>query len=106
MALRYLAPRPVVVVALITALCLFGDSALYVVLPSRLEVFAVTPAGAGFILGISRYIRVLSNKGAGWAFERFGFHGPFVSAVLLAVLTTASYGFFIGFWPLFVAHCR
>ena len=99
-----LAPRPVVVIALVTAICLLGDSALYVLLPSRLEVFAVSPTGAGLILGVNRYVRVLSNTGAAWVFERAGFHGPFLFAVLLAVATTMSYGLFTGFWPLFIAH--
>lgn len=93
-----------VVIALVSAICLFGDSALYVLLPSRLEAFAVTPTGAGLILGINRYIRILSNSWAGRMYERFGFYPPFTGAVALAVLTTAGYGAFAGFWPLFIAH--
>ena len=103
-SVRQLAPRPVVIVALVTAVCLLGDSALYVLLPSRLETFEVSPAGAGLILGINRYVRVLSNSVAGWAYERLGFRGPFLFAVLVAAATTAAYGLFTGFWPLFVAH--
>jgi MFS family permease len=97
--------RPVVLVALVTGICLLGDSALYVLLPSRLEVFAVTPTGVGLILGINRYIRIVSNNWAGWVYGRLGFYGPFIGSVLLSVVTTASYGLFIGFWPLFIAHC-
>jgi MFS family permease len=99
-----IAPRPVVVIGLITAICLLGDSSLYVILPSRLDVFAVSPTGAGLILGINRYIRIVSNTGAGWVFERAGFNGPFLFAVLLAAGTTLSYGLFTGFWALFIAH--
>ena len=102
--MRQLAPRPVVIVAIVTAICLLGDSALYILLPSRLETFAVSPAEAGLILGVNRYIRVLSNSLAGWVYERLGFRGPFVFAVLIAVVTTAAYGLFTGFWPLFIAH--
>ena len=102
--MRQLAPRPVVIVALVTAICLLGDSALYVLLPSRIETFAVSPAGAGLILGVNRYIRVLSNSLAGWVYERVGFRASFVFAVLIAVATTAAYGLFTGFWPLFIAH--
>ena len=102
--MRQLAPRPVVIVAIVTAICLLGDSALYVLLPSRLETFAVSPAEAGLILGVNRYIRVLSNSLAGRVYERAGFRGPFVFAVLIAVVTTAAYGLFTGFWPLFIAH--
>lgn len=103
-AVNQLASRPVIVVALVTAICLLGDSALYVLLPSRLEVFAVSATGAGLILGINRYIRIVSNTVAGWVYERFGFHGPFVGSILLAAATTMAYGLFTGFWLLFIAH--
>ena len=99
-----LAPRPVIVIAMVTAVCLLGDSALYVLLPSRLDSFAISPTGAGLILGINRYIRVLSNTGAARVFERLGFQWPFVFAVLLAAATTLAYGLFSGFWALFIAH--
>ncbi len=102
--IRRTSPRPVVVVGLVTAVCLLGDSALYVILPSKLDEFAVTATAAGLILGINRYIRVVSNTAAGWVFERLGFHGPFVFAIVLASATTLSYGLFTGFWPLFLAH--
>ena len=83
-------PRPVLVVALVTAVCLLGDSALYVLLPSHLDAFAVSPTGAGLILGINRYIRIASNSGAGWLFERVGIRVPLLFAVLLAAATTAA----------------
>lgn len=103
-ARRPLAPRPVVIVALVTAICLLGDSALYVLLPSRLEVFSVTPTGAGLILGINRYIRILSNHWASKIYEKLGFYRPFAFSILLAAVTTSAYGLFVGFWPLFLAH--
>ena len=102
--IRRTSPGPVVVVGLVTAVCLLGDSALYVILPSKLDEFVVTATAAGLILGINRYIRVVSNTAAGWVFERLGFHGPFVFAIVLASATTLSYGLFTGFWPLFLAH--
>jgi len=101
---RALAPRSVVIVALVTAICLLGDSALYVLLPSQLELFSVTPTGAGLILGINRYIRILSNHWASKVYERLGFYRPFAFSVLLAALTTSAYGLFVGFWALFLAH--
>ncbi len=98
------APRPVILVALITSICLMGDAALYVLLPSRLEVFAVTPTGAGLILGVNRFIRILSNGWASTAYERFGFFRPFAFSIGLAAITTLSYGLTKGFWALFIAH--
>jgi len=102
--IQRIAPRPVVIIALITAVCLLGDSALYAILPSKLDAFAVSPTAAGLILGVNRYIRLVSNTTAGWAFDRMGFHGPFLFAIALAAVTTFSYGFLTGFWPLFLAH--
>ena len=103
-SIRDIAPRPVVIISLVTAVCILGDSALYAILPSKLDAFAVSPTAAGLILGINRYIRLLSNTAAGWTFERMGFQGPFLFAIGLAAVTTFSYGFFTGFWPLFLAH--
>ena len=101
---RGLAPRPVVFVALITALCLLGDSALYALLPARLDAFAISPTGAGLVLGVNRYIRILSNSGAGWIVQRVGASWPLAFAVLLGAATTLAYGALTGFWFLFIAH--
>lgn len=101
---RGLAPRPVIVIAIITGICLLGDSSLYALLPSRLEAFSVTPTGAGLILGINRYIRIISNSGAGWVVQRVGVAWPLAFAVVLAAATTFVYGAASGFWMLFVAH--
>ena len=92
------------ILAVITGICLLGDSSLYVLLPSRLDAFAVTPAGAGLILGINRYIRIVSNSGAGWVVQRTGIAWPVAFAVVLAAATTFVYGAMPGFWPLFIAH--
>ncbi len=101
---RALAPRPVVIIALITGVCLLGDSALYVLLPAQLEVFAVSPTAAGLILGINRYIRIISNSGAAWIVHRVGAAWPLAAAVVLAGITTLAYGLSTGFLLLFIAH--
>ncbi|MDA1035258.1 MAG: MFS transporter, partial [Chloroflexi bacterium] len=93
-----------VVIALITGVCLLGDSALYVLLPAQLEVFAVSPTAAGLILGINRYIRIISNSGAGWLVQRAGVVWPLAAAVVLAGITTLAYGLSTGFLLLFIAH--
>jgi MFS family permease len=101
---RGLAPRPVIIIAVITGICLLGDSSLYALLPSRLEAFSVTPTGAGLILGVNRYIRIVSNTGAGWVVQRAGVAWPLAFAVVLASATTFAYGAANGFWALFIAH--
>jgi MFS family permease len=94
----------VVFIALITALCLLGDSALYALLPSRLDAFAISPTGAGLVLGVNRYIRILSNSGAGWIVQRVGATLPLAFAVLLGAATTLAYGALTGFWFLLIAR--
>lgn len=85
-------------------MCLLGDSALYALLPSRLDAFAVSPTGAGLILGVNRYIRILSNTGAGWVVQRVGATWPLAFAVVLGAATTLTYGALAGFWFLLIAH--
>jgi MFS family permease len=99
-----LAPRTVIVIALITGICLLGDSALYVLLPAHLEIFAVSPTAAGLILGINRYIRIISNSGTAWVVHRVGAVWPLVAAVILAGVTTLAYGLTTGFLLLFITH--
>jgi MFS family permease len=77
---------------------------LYVLLPAQLEVFAVSPTAAGLILGINRYIRIFSNSGAAWIVHRVGAVWPLAAAVVLAGITTLTYGLFTGFVLLFIAH--
>lgn len=96
--------KKVLVISFVTALCLLGDSALYVLLPAQMDAFAVTPTGAGLILGINRYVRVVTNSAAAWLIERIGIPIPVSFAILMAGITTAAYGLFEGFWPLFIAH--
>lgn len=99
-----LAPRPVVVLGAITGACLLGDSSLYVLLPANLAAFGVTPAAAGLILGVNRYVRLVSNSGAAWTLIRIGAAIPLAIAVMLAGATTLAYGLITGLWLLFIAH--
>lgn len=64
----------------------------------------MSPTAAGLILGINRYIRIISNSGAAWIVHRVGAVWPLAAAVVLAGVTTLAYGLFTGFWLLFIAH--
>ncbi|MBI4277228.1 MAG: MFS transporter [Armatimonadetes bacterium] len=74
------------------ALALMGDAFMYAVLPSHTVAFGVPLAAVGLLLSANRWIRLLTNPFAGWAFERWGRPRPFAAAVALAVVTTGTYG--------------
>jgi MFS family permease len=95
-------PRPVVVVSLVVALSLLGDSMLYAVLPVQYEVFGLPVGAVGLLLSVNRYIRLVSNTLAGRLYDRAGVRLPFLGAVALGAGTTAVYGLAPNL-PLFVA---
>lgn len=95
-------PRPVLVVSLVVALSLLGDSMLYAVLPVQYELFGLPVGAVGLLLSVNRYVRLVSNTLAGRLYERAGVRLPFLGAVALGAGTTAVYGLAPGL-PLFVA---
>lgn len=87
------------------ALSVMGDSMLYAVLPSMLGEFGMTAGlAAGVILSTNRWIRMFSNSWAAKIYNKFGLKRPLMISLILALFSTASYGLFDGFWPLFVAR--
>ncbi|MWV47171.1 MFS transporter [Paenibacillus sp. HJL G12] len=95
--------RPVIVISLITAICLLGDSMLYVVLPIRWQDFGLTSLWeVGVLLSVNRLIRLPLNPLIGWMYKRMSKRAGILLAVLLAVVTTASYGMAGSFWLLFI----
>lgn len=95
-------PRPVLVVSLVVALSLLGDSMLYAVLPVQYELFGLPVGAVGLLLSVNRYVRLVSNTLAGRLYERAGVRLPFLGAVALGAGTTAVYGLAPSL-PLFVA---
>ena len=97
--------KQVCLTAIILAISVMGDSMLYGVLPSHLGEFGLTAGfGAGLILSVNRWIRLVSNTWAAKIFTRFGLRKPFYFSVVLAITSTAAYGIFHGFWPLFLSR--
>lgn len=91
--------------SLVMALSVMGDSMLYAVLPSMLGEFGMTAGlAAGVILSTNRWIRMFSNSWAAKIYNKFGLKRPLMISLILALFSTASYGLFDGFWPLFVAR--
>lgn len=95
----------VIAVALITALCMLGDSMLYVVLPiSWKEAGLSSLWEVGVLLSVNRLIRVPLGPLIGKWYERSGGRIGLVIAVGLAFVTTLSYGL-QGFWLWLVMRC-
>ncbi len=98
--------KHIVIFALITAICLFGDSMLYVVLPVHYEEAGLSSLWAvGIILAVNRIVRLPLNPCIGFLYRHISERTGILVAVFLAVVTTLSYGFLdsLAWWIL--ARC-
>jgi MFS family permease len=99
-----LPPRWVVAVSLAVAASILGDSLLYAVLPTIHDSLGLQAFMVGILLSANRFVRLLTNPLAGWVMARLGVRGPFLAAVFLAALTTATYALDLGFAVFLVAR--
>lgn len=92
------ASRPLVVVALATALCLAGDSMLYIALPVYWrEVGLDALWQVGVLLSVNRLIRLPFNPLIGWLYQRISLRTGLLLATLIGAATTLGYGIAKGF---------
>lgn len=92
------ASRPLVVVALATALCLAGDSMLYIALPVYWrEVGLDALWQVGVLLSVNRLIRLPFNPLIGWLYQRISLRTGLLLATLIGSATTLGYGIAKGF---------
>ena len=85
--------KPVIALAFITAVCLAGDSMLYIVLPTHWkEAGLASLVQAGILLSVNRFVRLPLNPIIGWMFNRISFRHSLLLAVLLSGFTTIGYG--------------
>ncbi len=96
--------RVVWTLTLCTSLALFGDSALYAVLPAEFGILAIGAAEVGWLLSVNRLVRLPLNVASGWLSDRLGCRGPYIVGVGVGFLSTAAYGLLRGFWPLLAAR--
>lgn len=88
----------IVIVALITAISLFGDSMLYIVLPLYWkEVGLDSIWQVGVLLSINRFIRLPFNPIVGWIYNKISLKTGLVIAIILGSITTLGYGLLNGF---------
>ena len=86
------------------ALSLTGDSTLYAVLPNQFAAVGISLGAVGVMLGANRLIRIPGNLLAGGLNDRLGRRRLFLIGLFLGILSTISYGFVHGFWPLLAAR--
>ena len=86
------------------AATLLGDSMLYAVMPSRPDDWGLSIGLVGILLSANRLIRLLTNTLAGRLFVWFGPRPPFAAAIVLAMVTTATYGWATSFLVLLLAR--
>lgn len=86
--------RHVTIFALITAICLLGDSMLYIVLPMYYTEAGLSSLWeVGIILSVNRLIRLPLNPCIGFLYKHISERTGIILAVILATLTTLLYGF-------------
>lgn len=90
---------PIYAIALITAVCLFGDSMLYVALPTHFREVGITSLiEVGALLSVNRFVRLPLNPVIGFLYRKITPRQGIVLAVVLAGITTMLYGVAKGFW--------
>jgi MFS family permease len=98
--------KPIYAVAIVTAICLLGDSMLYIVLPIYWrEVGLSTLWEVGVLLSVNRLVRLPLNPLIGWLYKKISPRTGLVIAVALGALTTAGYGLWKGFAIWLVLRC-
>ncbi|NYE03471.1 MFS family permease [Bacillus niacini] len=98
--------KPIITIAIVTAICLLGNEMLFIVMPLYWKFFGLTSLWqVGMLLSVNRIIRIPLNPLVGWCYKRFGSQLCIMAAVVLAAASTFSYGLVKGFWLLIIARC-
>ena len=96
--------RVLLMTSIATAFSLVGDSSMYTVLPTHIEEAGILLGAVGILLSANRWIRLPLNGPAGLLFERTRRKPLFITALVLAVHSTAIYAWTSGFWPLLIGR--
>ncbi|GHH97895.1 MFS transporter [Neobacillus kokaensis] len=98
--------KPIVVIAVVTALCMLGNEMLFIVMPLYWKFFGLTALWqVGVLLSANRMIRIPINSVVGWCYQRVGKRTGVIMAVVLAAVSTFAYGVVKGFWLMLIARC-
>jgi len=98
--------KPIIVIAIVTAVCMLGNEMMFIVLPLYWKFFGLTSLWqVGVLLSANRIIRIPITSLVGWCYNRIGERSCIMAAVVLAAASTFSYGLVKGFWLLLIARC-
>jgi MFS family permease len=98
--------KHIVVFALITGLCLMGDSMLYIALPLHYAELGLDSLWeVGIVLAVNRLARLPLNPCIGRLYSRVSERAGIGIAVALGALTTLSYGFLPDLFWWIAARC-
>ncbi|MCC2686665.1 MAG: hypothetical protein K0R75_3564 [Paenibacillaceae bacterium] len=98
--------KPVYVIAIVTAICLLGDSMLYIVLPLYWHEVGLTALWqVGVLLSVNRFVRLPLNPVIGWLYHRMSTRLGLIVAVALGAATTLGYGVCHGFVAWVILRC-
>ncbi|GEM_PF-72269 len=91
--------------ATVTALCLLGDSALYVVLPLYYEAFGLTSLWeVGVLLAVNRFVRIPVHPLVKRMYRNGSVVRGYQIAIMLTVISILACGLLKHFWLLVVAR--
>lgn len=81
-------------------LSLFGDMAMYVILPVQYVELGLTALQVGVLLSANRWVRLLSNRIGARLLDKHGASFLFPGAIIAGSCITAAYAIFPVFWVL------
>ncbi|WP_233523071.1 MFS transporter [Peribacillus saganii] len=86
--------QSVIALALITAICMSGDSMLYIILPTHYKEMGITSLiGVGVLLSVNRFVRLPLNPLIGFIYKKINFRTGILIAIFFSGITTIGYGF-------------
>ena len=98
--------KPILIIALVTAACLIGDSMLYVCLPTHWQEAGLSSLWqVGVILSVNRLVRLPLNPLVGYFYTKVSIRTGLLVSILLAGLTTAGYGLAIDYLFFILLRC-
>lgn len=95
---KHLPHKPVVFVAVAAALSLFGDMALYAILPIHFRALGLIPLQVGILLSANRWIRLLTNHLAWKLSEKIDNSMLLLASLVIGSVLAVMYGLMPPFW--------
>ena len=99
-----LPPFPITITSLSVAAALLGDAMLYVVMPSRPELWHISIFQVGILLSVNRLVRLFTNPASSYIVARFGVYQPFQWSLLASLGVLVGYAFSSSFTLLVLAR--